>query len=136
MDIRALKDRWKGWREKRFLENYGCKTWREYELKYDNDYNPRGKRLKREQYHGYPHVFIMTRIPDSFQAWDYHFAVKEIAKWCEENCVEKWRHDWHRIIEDIWIDGEWEENGIAGLDAMCFAFKDSKDYTMFLLRWS
>jgi hypothetical protein len=136
MNIQNLKERWKGWKEKRFLENYGCNTWREYELKYDSDYNPRGNRLKKDQYHGYSHVYIMTRVPDSFQAWDYHFTVAEIAKWCESNCRGKWRHDWHRIIEDVWEDGEWNENGISGLDAVCFAFKDSRDFTMFALKWS
>jgi len=136
MNIQNLKDRWKGWKEKRFLENYGCKTWREYEIKYDSDYNPRGNRLKKDQYHGYSHVYIMDRIPDSFQAWNYHFTVTEIAKWCESNCRGKWRHDWHRIIEDVWEDGEWNENGISGLDAVCFAFKDSRDFTMFALKWS
>lgn len=59
-----------------------------------------------------------------------------MAKWCEANCRDKWRHDWHRIIEDVWEEGEWEENGIGGMDAMCFAFKDSREYTMFLLRWA
>lgn len=131
-----LVQSYKDWQHRRFLGKHGCTTQREYDLKYDPDYNTRGRRLKREQYHGYSHVYIMTRIPDSYQAWDYHFVVEEMSKWCEQHCQGKWRNDWHRIIEDVWIDGEWEENGIAGLDAMCFAFKDRNDYVMFLLKWS
>lgn len=130
-----LKQAYKDWKHQRFLKQHNL-TQRQYDLLHDSDYNVRGRRLKRDQYHGYSHVYIMARVPDSFQEWNYHILVDQMAKWCEVNCKDKWRHDWHRILEDVWEEGEWEENGIAGLDAMCFAFKDKKDATMFHLKWS
>jgi len=35
--IQKLKERWKGYKEKRFLDTHGCKTWSEYEHRYDVD---------------------------------------------------------------------------------------------------
>lgn len=130
-----LQQRYRDWQHQRLLKKYNL-TQRQYDRLYDPDYNIRGRRLKRDMYHGYSYVHVMTRVPDSFQEWKYHFLVDEMAKWCEENCQGKWRNDWHRIIEDVWEEGEWEENGISGLDAMCFAFKDSRDFTIFCLRWA
>jgi len=133
-------ERFREWKHRRFLRKHGCTTQRQYDLKYDPDYNIRGRRLKREQYHGYAHVFILA--PQGFRDYGmigvlpYNDLVDQMMEWCAQNCKDKWRNDWHRIIEDVWIDGEWEENGIAGLDAVCFAFKDGRDFTMFALRWS
>jgi len=134
--IKQLKERWKGYKEKRFLENYGCKTWREYERKYDDDIGPRA-RWAHTYYHGYPHVLPID--PLKFVDWvrggrhPYHELVDNMMEWCEKNCQGKWRNDWHRGFWDH--QGTYEFNEISGGDTMFFAFKDESDYIWFSLTW-
>jgi hypothetical protein len=49
---------------------------------------------------------------------------------------DKFRSDILRVIKCPATANEWELNDIGGGDALFYAFKDSRDYTMFLLRWS
>jgi hypothetical protein len=134
--IKQLKERWKGYKEKRFLENYGCKSWREYERKYDDDIGPRA-RWAHTYYHGYPHVLPID--PQNFIDWvnggrhPYHELVEKMMEWCEQNCQGKWRNDWHRGFWDH--GGNYEFNGISGGDVMFFAFKEESDYVWFKLAW-
>lgn len=131
MDIEWLKLRWRGFKEKRFLESYGCKTWREYERKYDNDFCAWGRKIK-QIYHGYPHVIVYPS--DEFiPVWKENLC-EEMIKWCEINCTQKWRNDWQRVLFDQWSN-DWIENGIGGADKMFFAFKSEQDAVMFLLVW-
>ena len=134
--IQQLKERWKGYKEKRFLENYGCKTWREYERKYDPDVGFRA-RCAHTFYHGYPYVFPL--IPDGYRDLVFHGvhpyvdATEKMQEWCEQNCQGKWRNDWHRGFWDP--QGCFEFNGIGGSDIMFFAFKEESDYVWFKLVW-
>ena len=134
--IKSLKQRWKGYREKRFLENYGCETWREYERKYDLDVGPHA-RWAHTYYHGYPQVVPID--PQKFIDWvrggryPYHDLVDKMTEWCEQNCQGKWRNDWHRGFWDA--HGNYEFNGIGGGDVMFFAFKEESDYVWFMLTW-
>lgn len=131
MNIDWLKQRWKGWKEKNFLETYGCKTWKEYERKYDQDFSPGAREISRV-YHGYPHV-----VPYPFYHSHSEFShtkVNEMIAWCEKNCTGKWRNDWHRVMWDKW-NQDWIENGIGGGDYMFFAFKNGEDETLFRLVW-
>ena len=126
--LEALESRWRGKREKRFLAEYGCETWEQYHRKYDPDFSYMSTKIK-SIYHGYAHIVI----PDERKyRWDEYDT---IVDWCKERCVGKWRSDVHRVIYDKW-NGGWELNGIGGSDYMFFAFKDPKDATLFLLRWS
>jgi hypothetical protein len=141
--IEQLKKRWKGYKEKRFLENYGCKTWREYERRYDPDV-AQYARWAHTFYHGYPHIhpiepqgLNLTQIsahklhtsPGS--VWvNYHV---KMVDWCEQNCQGKWRNDWHRGFWDG--HGNYELNISSG-DIMFFAFKEEADYIWFTLVWS
>jgi len=130
--IEQLKKRWKGYKEKRFLENYGCKTWREYELKYDPDTGFRA-RWAHTFYHGYTFLHpIQTNTPPHVSS--YHDLVDQMVDWCEKNCQGKWRNDWHRGFWDH--QGNFELNGIGGGDIMFFAFKEESDYVWFTLVWS
>lgn len=134
--IQDLKERWKGWKAKRFLESYGCKTWREYERKYDPDVGFRA-RWAHTFYHGYPHLFSLE--PQSwkgFGAYPYHDQIEQMMQWCEQNCQGKWRNDWHRGNWDNQGNYEvYEFNGISGGDIMFFAFKEESDYVWFRLTW-
>lgn len=135
--IEQLKKRWKGYKEKRFLETHGCKTWREYERRYDKDIGPMA-RWAHTFYHGYPYVFPLD--PDGYRDLHYHGvypyvdAADKMQEWCEQNCQGKWRNDWHRGFWDQ--QGNYEFNGIGGGDIMFFAFKEESDYVWFTLVWS
>lgn len=133
MVIKNLKERWKGYKEKRFLENYGCKTWREYERKYDQDVGFRA-RWVHTFYHGYPHVLNIEPNGVAMYGLQYHELCEKMMEWCEQNCKGKWRNDWQRGNWDH--HGNYEINEIGGGDIMFFAFKEEGDYTWFLLRWS
>jgi hypothetical protein len=133
--IKQLKERWKGYKEKRFLESYGCETWREYERKFDADVGPHA-RWAHTYYHGYPHVLPIDS--QKFINWvrggePYYELVKNMIEWCEQNCQGKWRNDWHRGFWDH--GGNYELNSIGGGDIMFFAFKEESDYIWFKLTW-
>ena len=134
--IEQLKQRYKGYKEKRFLESHGCRSWREYERRHDPDVGYLA-RWAHTFYHGYPHVFPFA--PSGYQdhgfagVWPYLELSNKMIEWCEQNCRGKWRNDWHR--------GFWEQNGIyefneiGGTDTIFFAFKEESDYVWFRLTW-
>lgn len=126
--IETLKQRWTGERAKNFLDNYGCTTWREYELKYDRDYQENAATVE-EIYHGYPFIHCFD-IEHQIHK-DFHYR-KMVESWCEKHCLKKWRNQWHIVSR---IDDKWKIDYISGLFHMFFVFKDSKDYTLFALRW-
>ena len=134
--IEQLKQRYKDHNERRFLKAHGCKTWAEYQRRYDPDIGPLA-RWAHTFYHGYPHIFPLD--PDGYR--DLHFhgvypyldAVDKMTEWCEQNCCGKWRNDWHRGFWDQ--HGNYEFNGIGGGDIMFFAFKEESDYVWFRLTW-
>ena len=134
--IKRLKERYKGWKEKRFLEAHGCETWRQYERKHDPDVGYMA-RWAHTYYHGYPHVLPID--PQNFIDWvrggrhPYHELVDNMMEWCEQNCQGKWRNDWHRGFWDG--HGNYELNSIGGGDIMFFAFKEESDYIWFKLTW-
>lgn len=134
--IEQLKKRWKGYKEKRFLETHGCKTWREYERRYDKDIGPMA-RWAHTFYHGYPYVYPLD--PEGWRDMGmhgvipYHDTVEQMVEWCEQNCKGKWRNDWQRGFWDH--QGNYELNGIGGGDIMFFAFKEEGDYVWFTLTW-
>jgi hypothetical protein len=134
--IQQLKDRYKGYKEKRFLDTHGCKTWREYERRYDPDVGYMA-RWTHTYYHGYPYVF--PHEPSGYKDFGFHGVhpyvenSDKMAVWCEKNCRGKWRNDWHRGDWDH--QGNYEFNGISGSDIMFFAFKEEADYIWFRLVW-
>jgi len=138
--IQQLKERWKGYKEKRFLEahgcKHGCKTWRQYERRYDSDVSYMA-RSAHTYYHGYSHLFPLD--PQGLRNYGftgihpYHDLCEKMMEWCEQNCQGKWRNDWHCGFWDQ--HGNFEFNGIGGGDIMFFAFKEESDYIWFRLTW-
>jgi hypothetical protein len=135
--IEELKKRWKGYKEKRFLETHGCKTWREYERRYDKDIGSMA-RWAHTFYHGYPYIYPLDpqglRDYGMLGVLPYHDLADQMTEWCEQNCQGRWRNDWHRGFWDQ--QGNFELNGIGGGDIMFFAFKEESDYVWFTLVWS
>ena len=137
--IKRFVERYRSWRERRFLKNHGCKTRQEYNRLYDPDYNIRATRIA-DYYHGYPYVycfedghhFAYAHIADYGPGgirWGFH----DINDWCSENLSDKFRIDAHRVIKSF--GGEWEINDIGGGDYIFIAFKSETDYLHFRLRW-
>jgi len=124
----------KDWSHQRHLKKHGCTTQKEYDKKFDLDYSASGDDIIRECYHGYSYVYCFNNHMHRVYDWtDNDFGLWDIEEWCEINCQGKWRIDWQRAIQNYW--GRWEQNGIGGGDYYFIAFKNSIDYSKFLLRW-
>lgn len=129
--IQKILDRYAQWKERRFLEKHGCKSREQYENRYDPNINYRASKIK-DFYHGYPYIYCF----ENHSNHSVYYYDLSLDKWCKENCVDKFRFDFHRVIKYPSTANEWEINEIGGGDYIFFACKDPKDFTMFLLRWS
>lgn len=108
--------------------------WEHYRRQYDADHNYRASRVK-DYFHGYPYVYVFENHNHDIYYWD--IAVDGIyvaSQWCEKNCKDKYRFDFLRVYQNYW--GDWEINEIGGGDYIFAAFKNERDYMLFMLRWS
>lgn len=135
------------WQHQRYLNKMGW-TEEAFQRQTDPDVNLRADRVT-QFYHGYPHVYVFTSSREDpftrYMSWIEGYNA--IAAWCDANCKGKVRHDIMRVHKQTglkqvdngidWIEEpEWFINDIGGGDALFFAFKDSKDYSTFLLKWA
>jgi hypothetical protein len=133
--VGSVKQWHREWKDSRFLKRHGCNSWKEYNRKYDLDYNPRATRLK-DFYHGYPYFYCFENHEHDVYYWDLGLnGAYFVDKWCRENCTGKYRFDFHRAIKAPWYDNEWSINEIGGGDYIFVAFKNEQDYLLFLLGW-
>ena len=130
------------WRERRFLRKHGCETRAQYERKYDPDVFHRATRIK-DYYHGYPYVYCFENHQHDVYHWDVHIdGIYMLEQWIASQGMGKHRFDWHRVYRQtpIGLDGpeepEWWINELGGGDYIFVAFKEPKDFTWFLLRWT
>jgi hypothetical protein len=131
--LKLIQKRYREWREHRFLKAHGCETREQYDYRYDPDIYRSASRIK-DFYHGYPYVFCFENRGHDVYYWDLGFnGIVEPTKWCKENCTDKFRFDFHRVLS---TSNGWEINEIGGEDYIFFACKNPKDYTLFLLRWT
>lgn len=136
MVLTKLKALYREWRDRRFLKRHGCKSWREYHYRFDEDCEPRASRVK-DYYKGYPYVYCIEDHKHNAYDWDLGYSgLYIISEWCENNCVGKFRFNCLRVINYPSTGNEWEINEMGGGDYIFAAFKESKDYMMFLLRWA
>ena len=146
--LTTIKQRYKAWKERRFLKKHGCSSWKEYNRIYDPDYDIRASRVK-DYYHGYPywHVFERSNHYCYQLLYDYgpgghRYGYHDIIDWCEENTKGKHRIDFLRVWRQTGIDVNGQHhpelwiNEIGGGDHIFVAFKEERDYTWFMLRWS
>jgi|688.fasta_scaffold1452166_1 hypothetical protein len=140
--IKWFKQQYKAWKDRRFLKRHGCRDWEEYHYCYDPDRNIRCTRVK-DYYHGYPywHVFERSNHYCYKLLYDYgpgghRCGYHDIIDWCEENAKGKHRTDFLRVIKYPSTGNEWEINEFVGGDHIFVAFKEERDYLMFVLRWS
>lgn len=134
--LRWIKYLFLEWRWDRVLKKSGCKSWEYYFFKNDPDYYAPGRTVK-DQLHGYLYISkvdykkLPTRFDPLFGPIEH---CEEIIDWCNKHCRGKFRSHWERVIMDH--AGQYLPNGIGGTDELFFGFKDDRDYTLFLLRWS
>jgi len=132
--FKSIKEYWNRYCEGRFLRRHGCTDWREYKRKYDQDFNIRATEII-SIYHGYSHVYRFENRNHSVYYWDLGYdGTYVVERWCQENLQNKFRLDFHRVVEDS--SGKWVTNELGGSDYVFAAFKDSRDFTHFMLRWS
>lgn len=147
--VEKIKDIYKLYKDRAFLKKHGCETWKEYNRKFDPDYNFRADRIQ-DYYHGYPYVycfenrenFAYTLLYD-YGPGGFRYGCDDINDWCTEKLKGKFRIDVHRVhkMTPIGIDGkdgkfEFWINEIGGSDYIFAAFKNERDYVNFLLRWA
>ena len=132
----SLKGRWDFYRHAAYLKKRGW-TEEDYQNYEDPDRNIRATRIK-DYYYGYAHThaFTSTRTLPWTEFGNWMDCYEEMNRWCKANCKGKFRSDILRVIKEPSTGNEWELNDIGGGDALFYAFKDPKDYTMFCLRWS
>jgi hypothetical protein len=132
---KIITEKIKSYKDHLFLKKYNCKSWEEYHLRYDPDYNIRATKVK-DIYHGYPYVYCFENPNHEIYIWDLGYDGSFVVnKWCKENLNEKFRFDFLRVIKWPPNSNEWEINEIGGGDYIFFACKSPIDYTLFKLRW-
>jgi hypothetical protein len=138
MKLLRLRARYRRWRAKRKLERSGYTSWREYRHYRDPDVVVHADKITHF-YHGYPFVYCFEdRSHYAYELLaDYGpggliFGQDRMTAWCEENSKSKYRFDCHRVSKR---NGEWHFDEMGGGDFEFAAFKDERDYVLFLLRW-
>lgn len=133
-DIDTLKEKYKGENAKRFLYEHGCKTWKEYELKFDTDYSPFPDTLKG-RYIGYPFVFGIEDWNDNNESIE---KASNILEWLGRACIGKTRYDFEFALKNH-ITGEWvletRDTYSYTRRVLFVAFKDERDAMLFELVW-
>jgi hypothetical protein len=134
--LTTIKEKYHAWKDRRFLKRHGVETWAQYNRQYDPDINWRATRVN-DFYHGYPYVYCFENREHEVYYWDLAVdGTYVVDNWCKENCKDKFRLDCHRVIKYPSTANRWEFNDLGGGDYIFAAFKNPKDYTWFVLRWS
>ena len=134
--LTTIKQKYREWKDQRFLRKHGCDNWKQYNHRYDPDIERRCSRIK-DFYHGYPYIYCFEDRKHDIYYWDIAVdGMYVLDQWCEKNCKDKYRFDFHRAINVPATAYQWEINELGGGDYAFAAFKDQRDFNWFLLRWS
>ena len=136
-----LKARIRKWKAERKLKKSGYMSWRSYRHNLDTDIVRYADRVS----HFYSAKYKYIHKFDSYKHYAFQcvadygpggliFGYDEMTDWCEEKIRWNYRRDIHRVIENA--SGLVEFNDIGGSDVIYFAFKNEKDFSYFMLRWS
>jgi hypothetical protein len=138
-------NRTKAWfrkkRAERKLEKSGHESWEYYRRTNDPNILWRATRVK-DFYGGYKYVYCFEdRSHYAYELlYDYgpggiRYGNDDIYDWLDQHATFTSRMDMHRVIRYPSTSMEWEFNDLGGGDYIFVAFKNEKDYMMFLLRW-
>jgi hypothetical protein len=135
-------------KNKNFLRKNSVSSWKDYNKVYDKDII-RYATIVSHYYHGYAYTCYFEEVPELYRPMNGWLTwLKEMDKWAETNCSDKFRYDIHRVIREkglihneyddtiLWSDIEdFSMNDIGGRDILFFAFKSERDLSWFKLRW-
>lgn len=138
--FKKVADKFKAWRETRFLIKHGVSTWKQYHYKYDPHYNVRADTI-RQMFFGYPYIAEIRKAGAlwSPSGWTYD-GLKYLQHWLENDCKGKARATIQRTRpfsycnRDDEVISDWGINEFAR-DSLFVAFQDERDYLIFLLKW-
>ena len=134
--LTTIKQRFNQWKDHRFLRKHGCDNWKQYNHRYDPDINRIATRIS-DFYFNYPYVYCFEDHKHDIYYWDIAVdGMYVLDQWCEKNCKDKYRFDFHRAMKAPATANQWEVNELGGGDYAFAAFKDQRDFNWFLLRWS
>jgi len=87
--ITKIVEKFKVWREKRYLRRHGVETWEQFNRKFDPDFNSDSDTIAG-LFRGYHSFYLVDThyVADLFGPMP---SSKHIAEWCAENCVGKYR---------------------------------------------
>jgi hypothetical protein len=140
--IKLIRERYREWRDQRFLRRHHCENWEQYNRWYDPDIVRRASDITN-WYQGYAYVHCIESYQHHYAyrlIYDYgpggvRYGADEIDDWCRANCQGKFRSESHRVSWNQWSQ-RWHMDEMGGSDLVFFAFKDEQDYLLFSLRWS
>jgi len=134
MVIEFIKRKKEEIRRRYILWKHGYKDWAVYQRMTDSDIFWQATKIV-DFYHGYHYVYCIENRNHHAYHWDIAFdGGWQLHQWCEKNCEDKFRFDWHRVLRNYC--GEWEVNEIAGGDYIFAAFKSERDFNWFMLKWA
>lgn len=129
-------------RAERKLKKSGYKSWDVYRRMRDPSVNYYADRVK-DFYKGYKYVYCFEDINHyayellyDYRPGGIRYSNDDIYDWMEQKAMFTSRMDVHRVIKYPSTSNEWTFNDIGGGDYLFAAFKNEKDYMMFLLRWA
>lgn len=139
--VDIIRNKWRRWRSQRFLKKHGVESWKQYHREYDPAFNPRAS-VVNQIYYGYPYVYCFENHNHTVYDWDLAYDgvyvisqwIDELVKLYDEKQIPPYRFDCFRVIKNQ--QNEWEVNELGGGDNIFVAFKNERDFMMFLLRWS
>ncbi len=134
--ISTIKYKFLEWKWDRILKKSGHHHWESYLRYNDPDFCISGRTVK-DQFCGYPYVVVVNykHLDCNIDGmWGEIWNGARVEEWCKENCRNKYRWHWERVIQDHM--GQYSPNGIGGTDELFFGFKDYNDYITFKTVWS
>jgi hypothetical protein len=141
MRLNRIKAWFRKKRAERKLEKSGHESWEYYRRTNDPNILWRATRVK-DFYGGYKYVYCFEdRSHYAYElVYDYgpggiRYGNDDIYDWLDQHATFTSRMDMHRVIRYPSTSMEWEFNDLGGGDYIFVAFKNEKDYMMFLLRW-
>lgn len=134
--LRRVRAYIRKYRSDKFLKKYDCKTYHEYNHRFDPGRNIRANMLS-DYYPGYEYVYVFPKNHAMYtDVVEYIFTeyklLREINLWCDNNVKHKWRVDWLPLYP---VNNEMIINALAEYYYV-IAFKDQLDFNWFVLRWS
>lgn len=124
------------YRSDRFLKKHNCKTYAQYNYRFDKRIDSRGGSIN-QYYHGYPYIWYTTNYEHQVYQYDTNgfdynnYGHWNLIEWCNSNCKGKYRTDALMAYPD-----DLKLSSLGGQYLIFFAFESERDFLWFSLKWS